>query len=130
MLHHHHEKPQKKIFIVDDNQTNLAAAKEALKDDYSVMCMLSAEKMFHLLEKITPDLILLDIEMPEMNGFDALAILRKSENPEHSKLKVIFLTSHGSGDNVKMAAIHGADGFIIKPFIPSELRIRVLQHLK
>ena len=121
---------QKKVFIVDDNQTNLATAKDTLKDDYFVTCMTSADRMFTLLEKLTPDLILLDIEMPEMNGFEALAKLRASENPVQRDMKVIFLTSHGSGDNVKLAAQHGADGFIIKPFIPSELKLRVSQHLK
>ena len=120
----------KKVFIVDDNQTNLATAKDTLKDDYFVTCMTSADRMFALLEKLTPELILLDIEMPEMNGFEALAKLRTSENPVLRDMKVIFLTSHGSGDNVKLAAQHGADGFIIKPFIPSELKLRVSQHLK
>ena len=64
------------IFVVDDNDTNLSMAKEALKDHYRVMTMPSAEKMFAMIEKITPDLILLDIEMPDMDGFEALQILK------------------------------------------------------
>jgi len=58
----------KTIFVVDDSDTNLAMAEEALEEHYNVMTMLSAAKMFALLEKIIPNIILLDIEMPEMNG--------------------------------------------------------------
>jgi putative two-component system response regulator len=66
----------KTIFAVDDSDTNLATAKKALEGRYRVLTMPSAAKMFALLEKISPDLILLDIEMPEMDGFDALLRLK------------------------------------------------------
>jgi len=68
----------KTIFVVDDNDTNLSTAKEALKGQYRVMSLPSAAKMFALLEKITPDMILLDIEMPEMSGFEALRLLKNT----------------------------------------------------
>jgi len=55
----------KTIFAVDDSDSNLSLAKKALEEHYRILTMPSAAKMFALLEKITPDLILLDIEMPE-----------------------------------------------------------------
>ena len=81
---------QKTVFIVDDNDTNLAMAKSALKEQYRVMTLPSAEKMFALLEKIKPDLILLDIEMPEMDGFEALQLLK--DNEAYADIPVVFLT--------------------------------------
>ncbi|MCL2442737.1 MAG: response regulator [Treponema sp.] len=68
----------KTIFIVDDSDTNLSMAEAALENHYRVMTMPSAEKMFMLLDKVIPDLILLDIEMPVMDGFEALGLLKSS----------------------------------------------------
>jgi putative two-component system response regulator len=70
---------QKKIILVDDNDANLTACKKILKPYYAVYPVLSAEKMFDLLEHITPDLILLDVEMPDMNGYDAARTLKNTE---------------------------------------------------
>ena len=115
----------KKIFVVDDKETNLAVAREALNNDYSVLCMTSADRMFKLLEKMVPDLILLDIEMPMMTGIEALKLIRTSENQAIRDLKVVFLTSHGSDGNVLSAHKYQAQGFILKPFDPATLRKRI-----
>jgi len=69
----------KTIFIVDDNDTNLMAAKTALDGTYKTFALPSAAKMFKLLEKITPDLILLDLDMPETDGFQAMSALKADE---------------------------------------------------
>ena len=82
---------QKTIFLVDDNATNLTVAEDALSKQYRVIALSSAAKMFTVLEKFKPDLILLDIEMPEMTGFEAMEILKSSSS--HSQIPVIFLTS-------------------------------------
>ena len=117
----------KEVFIVDDNITNLTVAKNALKDQYRVRTIPSAAKMFDILNKTIPDLILLDIEMPQMNGFDALAILKK--NKKTADIPVIFLT--GLDDHtVEVRGFQmGAIDFINKPFSEPVLQNRVKTHL-
>jgi len=118
---------QKTIFIVDDNDTNLSMAKEALKAQYRIMTMPSAEKMFTLLEKITPDLILLDIEMPEMDGFEALHQLKI--NDLYSPIPVIFLTAMTDAAVEARGFQMGVIDFITKPFSGPVLINRIKTHL-
>jgi putative two-component system response regulator len=109
----------KTIFIVDDSDTNLATAEEALEDHFQVMTIPSAVKMFGLLEKIRPDLILLDIEMPEMNGFEALEKLKS--NNSLASIPVVFLTGTTNSSIEEKSAKLGAIGIITKPFLTASL---------
>jgi len=120
-------KMQKIIFVVDDNDINLTIAKEVLKDHYRVMTMPSAAKMFTLLEKITPDLILLDIEMPEMNGFEALRQLK--DNSAFAGIPVIFLT--GTIDNPEKGSDTEPEvvDVIKKPFSAHDILDRIKVHV-
>jgi putative two-component system response regulator len=119
--------PVKIIFVVDDSAVNLARVRQALEGSYRVLTMPSADKMFALLEKIMPDLILLDIEMPEMDGFTVLERLK--ENESTANIPVIFLTAYR--DEAK--EIHGfelgAVDFIGKPFSAPVLLNRISHHL-
>jgi putative two-component system response regulator len=117
----------KTIFVVDDSDTNLSMAENALEDLYCVMTLPSATKMFTLLEKVKPDLILLDIEMPDMSGFEALQQLKAHEG--HSTIPVIFLT--GLMDvAVEVQGLElGAVDFIAKPFSAPVLLNRIKTHL-
>ena len=117
----------KTIFVVDDNDTNLTTAKNALKNQYRVMTLPSAAKMFALLEKITPDLILLDIEMLEMDGFEALHILKSSE--AQADIPVIFLTSMTDAAIEVRGFQLGVVDFITKPFSEPVLFNRISTHL-
>jgi len=108
----------KTIFVVDDSDTNLSTAEEALEDQFNVMTLPSAEKMFALLEKIKPDLILLDIEMPEMNGFSALERLKAGK---WADIPVIFLTGTINAAIEEQSSALGAVGIITKPFSQSVL---------
>jgi len=113
----------KTIFIVDDNATNLITAKTALDENYKTYAMPSAQQMFKLLEKIKPDLILLDIEMPEMDGFEAIKTLKS--NPETKDIPVVFLTASAVVENRLEGFCLGADDYISKPFVPTLLLQRI-----
>ena len=113
----------KTIFVVDDSDTNLAKVEEALGYRYCVFTIPSAEKMFTLLEKITPDLILLDIEMPDTDGFAALQHLKALDS--YSNIPVIFLTGTIDASIEEKSAKLGAVGIVTKPFTPSVLLKKV-----
>ena len=117
----------KVIFIVDDSAVNLTKAKQALEGSYRVLTLLSAAKMFTLIEKVTPDLILMDIEMPEMDGFTALQKLRENKNTEH--IPVMFLTAFGDEAREVRSLELGAVDFVTKPFSTSVLLNRISRHL-
>jgi putative two-component system response regulator len=116
------------IFIVDDNATNLVTAKNALADVYKTFALPSAERMFQLLEKIAPDLILLDVDMPEMDGFEALALLKANE--KHKKIPVIFLTAKNDPESEIRGFEMGAIDFINKPFSQPVLLKRIETHIE
>jgi len=113
--------------LVDDNITNLTVGNNILKQDYNIMTLNSAERLFQVLNKITPDLILLDIEMPEMNGFEAIKILK--EKNEFKDIPVIFLTAKIDADSELEGLTLGAIDYIGKPFSPPLLLKRLELHL-
>ncbi len=118
---------RKKIFVVDDNPEILGSLKNVLKDLYMVYPNPSAQDMFELLEHVKPDLILLDVEMPEMNGYDAIKKLKSSE--KFREIPVIFLTSM-SGEETKMVGfLLSAADYISKPFVTTDLLERIKKHL-
>lgn len=117
----------KTIFVVDDSDTNLSMAEAVLEDYYRVMTMPSAFKMFTLLEKVTPDLILLDIEMPGMDGFKTLKKL-KSES-DWANIPTMFLTGRDDSEVEARGFEMGAVDFITKPFSAPVLLNRIRTHL-
>ena len=118
---------RKKIVFVDDQVSNLMIGRNVLSTDYDVFTVPSADKMFALMEKIIPDLILLDIEMPEVNGYEAIEKLKSK--PETKNIPVVFLTARtDSGSELKGLSL-GAIDYISKPFSPPLLLKRIANHL-
>lgn len=113
----------KHILIVDDNKTNLVSAKNALADDYKVTAVTSGEQALKFLDKNVPDLILLDINMPEMDGFEVLERIKNI--PECNHLPVIFLTADSDSATESRCLESGAQDFIVKPFVPAVMRSRI-----
>ena len=118
---------QKTIFVVDDNDINLSVAEDTLSEQYRVMTLPSAAKMFTLLEKLKPDLILLDIEMPEMDGFETLRRLKA--HPVQANIPVMFLTSMTDSAVEARGFEEGVIDFVTKPFSAPVLLNRIKTHL-
>jgi DNA-binding response OmpR family regulator len=121
------ESKKELIILVDDNTANLRIGKNVLAEKYTVATAPSADKLFSLLENNNPDLILLDVDMPEMNGYEAIKLLK--EKDEIKNIPVIFLTGKTeSGDELEGLSL-GAIDYITKPFQPALLLKRIEVHL-
>ncbi|MCL2874245.1 MAG: response regulator [Defluviitaleaceae bacterium] len=118
---------KKTIFVVDDSLSNLTRAAETLNPHYTVMTIPSGSKAISILEKVRPDLILLDIEMPEMDGFEVLRFLKNSDR--YKSIPVIFLTAKTDHQTEIEALELGVVDFITKPFNPAVLLHRVKHHI-
>ena len=114
---------RKKIFIVDDEVVNLKIGKNALSDYYDVFPLDSGKAVLDMLHNVVPDLILLDIMMPEMDGHETLKRL-KADN-RAADIPVIFLTSKGDIGTVLEGISGGVNDYIVKPFEPAQLRERI-----
>jgi DNA-binding response OmpR family regulator len=116
------------ILAVDDVTSMLNAIRFALRDKYKVYMLSKPEDVKDFLRKKTPDLFLLDYNMPVINGFELIPIIRSF--PEHQKTPIIFLTNEGTIDHFT-AAIHlGACDFVVKPFDPKMLHEKIAKHIK
>jgi putative two-component system response regulator len=115
------------IVIVDDNIANLKAGKTALSGRYDVLTVPSAARLFELLTISTPQLILLDVDMPDMDGYETMRLLKS--NVETENIPVIFLTGKSDPAN-ELRGLHlGAVDYISKPFLPELLNKRIEVHL-
>ena len=112
------------ILVVDDDTSNLKMANRILSgENLRVSCLKSGEDATKFLQENRPDLILLDVHMPGMNGFDTIAAIR--ENKETADIPVIFLTADDDSNTEKKGLEAGAMDFIKKPFVPEVLLLRV-----
>ena len=118
----------KKIIIIDDSIINLKIAANALKNDYQVFTASSGEKLSQFFGKIMPDLILLDIEMPDKNGFEVFEDLKANEKT--ALIPVAFITSSDSVEYEKRAYEMGAIDYIRKPFYPAFLCKKIGMHFQ
>ncbi|MDR1899675.1 MAG: response regulator [Treponema sp.] len=118
---------RKTILVVDDDQVHLTAGKNILKGMYNVFPVPSGEKLFEILDKVSPDMILLDIEMPEMNGYEVIKKLKNT--PKTEDIPVIFLSAKIDPNHELEGLGLGAVDYIYKPFSPILLIRRIETHL-
>jgi putative two-component system response regulator len=116
-----------KIFIVDDNMTNLDMGRNMLKANYEVYPAISAAKLFELLENVMADLILLAVDMPDMNGYEA--IKRLKNDGRYSDIPVIFLSAKNDPDSELAGFNLGAVDYVTKPFSGPLLLKRIQKEL-
>ena len=102
------------ILLVDDDEINRFIVEKLLKDHYRIMVAESGEEVFELLEERIPDLILLDVYMPVMDGHEVLCRLKEME--EYADIPVIFLTSDVEENTEIQGFNEGAIDFLRKPF--------------
>ena len=115
------------VIVVDDDLTNLTVAKNNLAGKYEVFTAPSGKKLFQILEKITPALILLDIEMPDMDGYEVIKALKRSKG--NANIPVIFVTARHDPDSEVKGLDLGAVDYIMKPFSRELLLKRVELHI-
>jgi putative two-component system response regulator len=121
------DNPRRTIMLVDDDQVHLIAGKNILKGSYNVFPISSGQKLFEMLKKVSPDLILLDIEMPEMDGYEVIKKLKS--NPLTADIPVIFLSAYIDSSHELEGLSLGAVDYIFKPFSPILLIRRIESHL-
>ncbi|MDR2401731.1 MAG: response regulator [Deferribacteraceae bacterium] len=118
---------KQKIILVDDNITTLTIGKDALSPYYEVFTVPSGEKLFKILSSVIPDLILLDIEMPEMDGYEVIKVLKGDKRTQD--IPIIFLTAKGDQGSELQGFDLGAIDYISKPFSTPLLLKRIEVHL-
>ncbi|MCX6075134.1 MAG: diguanylate cyclase [Campylobacterales bacterium] len=116
------------ILIVDDEPINLKLVAQSLKERYTIFVVRSGAEALELLQNHHIDLILLDINMPQMDGFEVAEKLKNSSRT--AQIPVIFLTADNSQETIVQAFEVGAVDYIIKPFQPEELNVRVDNHVR
>jgi PleD family two-component response regulator len=120
---------KKKILLIDDNETQLAIARSVLKNEYIIFTATSGKDAIeHLLYGINPDLILLDIVMPRMDGWETFNRIRSISLLK--EVPIIFLTSITDESQKKRAFEIGAVDYIKKPYEREDLLTRVKNNLK
>lgn len=127
------EKPKPAVLVVDDNRMNLLVAQKILGDDYSVSIVTSGKAAFEHLQFNKVDMILLDLRMPEMDGFQFMELIK--QNGKLKDIPIICLTADDDADSEVRCFELGAVDFIAKPFIAEVMRRRIsrileLNHLR
>jgi len=115
------------ILIVDDEATNLALLHQILKDDYALIFANSGQEALAMAAKQPLSMILLDIQMPEMSGYEVCAALKA--DPVTESIPVIFVTALKDYGNEETGFLLGCVDYLVKPVVPSLVRSRVRTHL-
>lgn len=111
------EKPS--VILVDDNLTNLTIGKHALSEEFALLTVPSGEKLFVALAHMRPELILLDVDMQGMDGYETLARLKAT--PAFSDIPVIFLSARDDAASIERGFSLGAADYVTKPYLPQHL---------
>jgi len=120
---------KKTILIVDDTETNIDILLELLGNEYDILVALDGEGALEIVHEDSKiDLILLDIMMPNMDGYEVCSILKKNENSQD--IPVIFITAKTDEDSIEKAYDVGGIDYITKPFKPRELLARIRTQIK
>lgn len=121
-------KVDRSVLIVDDKTVNINALTEILRGKYKIMAALGGENAIRLLEKKRPDLVLLDVYMPDIDGFAVLRYMKERE--DLATIPVIFVTGEQDAVTEEQGLALGAVDYIKKPYRPSIIEVKVRNHLE
>ena len=113
----------KKILMVDDVSTNIKCATEVFKGKYELVTARSGQLALNILDETKPDLIILDINMPDMDGYELITIIKDKE--EYANIPIVFLTAENDQESEEKGLSLGATDYIMKPFGPKILLSRI-----
>ena len=116
------------ILIVDDEKQNLNVLNHTLHREYTVYMARDGKTAIEIANEYVPDLILLDIIMPDMDGYEVISALKASEKTKN--IPVIFITGLDSKDEKEMGIALGAVAYISKPFSAAVLKATVNEQIK
>ncbi len=119
---------KKTILVIDDEVINIDILLDLLDDRYDVIPALSASQALEILEKSSINLILLDIVMPNIDGYELCKRLKDAKNTKY--IPVVFITANTTESSIEQAFEVGGVDYVTKPFKPKELLARVDTHLK
>ena len=117
-----------RLLLVDDQPLNNTIIGEALKEDYQLSAATSGEEALRVIEVNPPDMVLLDVLMPEMDGFEVCRKLKS--DPVTAHIPIIFVTSMDDTVNEEYGLKVGAVDYITKPINPAIVRARVKLHVR
>jgi len=120
--------PKQKILIIEDTLANIEILFKILQDEYDVFFAKSGADGVRIAQRELPDLVLLDIMMPEMDGFQVCALLK--DDPLTSNIPVIFITALGRDEDEAKGLAYGAIDYLTKPISPAIVKARVRNHLE
>ncbi|MCL2634198.1 MAG: diguanylate cyclase [Oscillospiraceae bacterium] len=116
------------VLIVDDERANISALRSILDSQYTIYVSSDGQDAVETAEEFIPDVILLDIIMPDMDGFAVISALKKSERTQN--IPVIFITGLDSSESEERGLVLGAADYIHKPFNSSVVKLRVNNQIK
>lgn len=116
------------LLIVDDTEANIDVLVESLGDDYDLRVAMNGQSALDQVEQESPDIILLDIMMPGIDGYEVCRRLKEKEKTR--TIPIIFLTAMTESQNEKMGLDLGAVDYILKPFNPDLVKARVRNHME
>jgi two-component system sensor histidine kinase/response regulator len=119
---------RQKILIVDDNPKNRAICEEIFEDDFDLIHAEEGAVALRLMQEQRPDVVLLDVMMPGMSGYEVCQ--RMKADPDTGHIPVIIVSAKGQTDEIIEGFDSRADDYIVKPFVNSELRARVRATLR
>lgn len=121
------EKARQSVLVIDDEKINIKVLKEVLQDDAEILFSLDPHEGLQKAETLQPDVVLLDVMMPGLDGYSVCKLLK--ENPRTQTIPIIFVTGLNDPDSEEYGLSIGAIDFIVKPFRPAVVQARVRNQL-